>query len=261
VRRACLCHLLLIVPLLGVGSGSAGADTDLDPPGPPPTSAHGVVFALDGAGGWHISSGCLRDAVTEAGLPLYVQTLDWSHGHGRILSDHCHCAYARAAGERLAGKILEYRQSCPTGEVYLVSHSAGCMVVLAAAEHLPPGSITRVILLAPSVSSGYDLRPALRASCQGIDIFCSRRDCWCLGFWITILGTADRCWGATAAGRFGFRPIITCPEDEALYARLHHHPWQPDEIWTGNCGGHYGAHQPAFLSAFVLPLLTCGPHR
>ena len=167
MRCACLYQVLLIVPLLGAGSVRADPHADLNPPGPPPTSAHGVVLAVDGAGGWHISSGCLRDAVTEAGLPLYVQNLDWSHGHGRILADHCHCAYARAAGERLAGKILEYRQSCPTGEVYLVSHSAGCLVVPAAAEHLPPGSVTRIIMLAPSVSSDYDLRPALRRFLPG----------------------------------------------------------------------------------------------
>lgn len=236
--------------------GCARSRPELAVAGPPLPTSCGVVYAVDGAGGWDASSSSLRQVCAESGVPLTVETYEWQHGCGRILADQCDCAYARAAGERLAEKVRCYRQCYPTGRVYLVGHSAGTQVVLAAAEALPPGSVNRIILLAPSVSACYDLRPALRASCEGIDTFYSCKDWWYLGMAVGVVGTADRTWSA-AAGRVGFRPRVETPEDGALYAKLRQHPWQPEVACTGHDGGHYGAHQPGHLRAFVVPLL-CG---
>ena len=71
--------------------------------------------------------------------------------------------------------MTAYRQAYPGRKVYLVGHSAGCAVVLAAAERLPTDSVDRLILLAPSVCVTYDLRPALRTVRCGIDVFYSDR--------------------------------------------------------------------------------------
>jgi hypothetical protein len=126
-----------------------------------------------------------------------------------------------------------------------------------AAESLPPGGVERVVLLAPSVSTDYDLRPALARSRQGIDVFYSRRDWLVLGLGMTFSGTTDRRLGA-AAGRVGFRPVITDPGDRALYARLRQHEWEPDVAWTGHTGGHYGADEPGHVRARIVPLLVPG---
>jgi pimeloyl-ACP methyl ester carboxylesterase len=211
-----------------------------------------VVFTADGAGDYLSTSAALREAVAEARLPLHVEPFEWSHGPGRILIDQIDYAHARQEGRRLAGAVSTYRQSCPDGEVYLVSHSAGSAVVLAAAECLPPDSVDRIILLAPAVSTDYDLRPALRCARDGIDVFYSRRDALLL--MVGIIGTVDRRWTA-AAGRVGFRPQLGCPGDALLYAKLRQHPWAPCVAWTGHNGGHYGVYRDGYLRAYVVPLL------
>jgi hypothetical protein len=131
-------------------------------------------------------------------------------------------------------------------------------VVLAAAEVLPPASVERIVLLAPSVSAGYDLRPALACARCGIDSFCSRRDVFLLGAGVTLAGTADRRWDP-AAGRVGFRPVLVYPDDAQLYTKLREHSWDPRVAWTGDQGLHYGSNREEFARAYLLPLLTRCP--
>jgi hypothetical protein len=97
----------------------------------------------------------------------------------------------------------------------------------------------------------------LRTARCGIDSFHSERDRLILGLGMGILGTADRgC--RTAAGRYGFTPVLTCPADAALYGGLRQHAWDPSVAWSGHDGGHYGSIQAGFLRAYVLPLLNSG---
>ena len=128
-------------------------------------------------------------------------------------------------------------------------------MILAAAEGLPPGSVERIILLAPAVSTDYNLRPALRTACKGIDVFYSERDTLALGLGVGIVGTTDRRW-SPAAGRVGFQPCPQTTEDAILFGKLRQHPWDPTVIWTGNNGGHYATYQPCYLRYYVLPLLA-----
>jgi pimeloyl-ACP methyl ester carboxylesterase len=209
---------------------------------------------VDGAGDYHTASEALRRVIDEAGLPLDVDTFIWSHGRGRILADQTDYAYARCQGQRLAASVCAYQRNHPENVVYLLGHSAGSAVALAAAENLAPESVERIILLAPSVSAQYDLRRALQTTRCGLDVFTSGRDQWSLGLGIALVGTADREPGP-AAGRVGFAPHVATPQDAALYARLRQHPWDPCLEWTGNRGGHYGAYQDNYLRAYVLPLL------
>lgn len=252
-------HFLLLGLILGTAAGCAAPRAELCPPPPPPKpGARGVIFSIDGAGDYHASSEALRHAVDEAGLPLDVETISWSHGRGRVLADQVDYDHAWAEGRRLADRVCAYRQRCSNGAVFLIAHSAGSAVALAAAENLPPDGIDRIVLLAPSVSSGYDLRRALQTTRHGIDVFPSERDVWALGAGIALAGTADREPGP-AAGRVGFAPTIVTAQDAALYARLRQHPWDPCLTWTGNEGGHYGAYQGRYLRAYVMPLFReCG---
>src|SRR5262249_17972209 len=136
----------------------------------------------------------------------------------------------------------------------LIGHSAGCAVVLAAAEQLPPDTIDRIVLLAASVCANYDLRPALRASTGGIDAFHSDQDRWVLGLGVRVFGTTEAGCNV-AAGKDGFPPVITPPADATLYGRLRQHPWNPVTQWSGHDGSHHGHHEVDFLKAYVLPLL------
>ncbi|HEY7327317.1 MAG TPA: alpha/beta hydrolase [Gemmataceae bacterium] len=237
-----------------------------------------VVFVADGSGDYRTTSRVLCETVNACNVPLRVETFVWSHGYSRMLIDHVdHCNHIEE-GRRLATYVatasiptqcVAARGCAPPAQaggtcenprgVYLVGHSSGCAVVLAAAEASPPGSIERIVLLAPAVAHDYDLRPALRASRQGIDAFISRRDIGALALGTGIAGTADRRLAA-ASGRVGFTPILCCPGDEQLYTKLRVHPWDPSVEWTGNRGNHYGTLEPDFMRAYILPLLRRAPY-
>lgn len=215
----------------------------------------GIVFVLDGAGGFEAASKTISQTIAEDKLPLEVRTYHWTHGYCRVLSDQTHAAHLRRESQKLAYLLLQCRHEAPGLPIYLIGHSAGCGVALRAAEILPPNTLERIVLLAPAVSSKHDLRGALRSACRGVDVFISSRD-WCLlGLGTMLAGTTDRCRTSQAAGKTGFQPILAGPEDEMLYTKLRQYPWDASLNWTGHKGGHYGAYQPGFLRTFVFPLL------
>src|SRR5205085_1715720 len=126
--------------------------------------------------------------------------------------------------------------------IYLIAHSAGSAVLIAALENLPPNTVDRAFLLAPSLSATYDIRPALRTVRNGLHVFYSRRDTAYLGVWTGILGNSDRRWGPSS-GRIGFQVLPACPQDAYLYGKLFQRPWQPADRAAGNDGKHYGDYQ------------------
>lgn len=211
------------------------------------------MFAVNGSGSLHFTSTALERAVADACLPLEVVVVEWSQGS--VVADHTDWEHAQEQGCRLAERIASYHQAHPSQAIYLVAHSAGSGVALTAAAAVPPNVVNRIVLLAPSVSTEYDLRPALRGTKDGIDVFYSRRDVFSLGFGVRFVGTSDGGQGCQAAGRFGFQAQAETPEDELLYAKLRQYPWDRCQARAGNPGFHSGARRPRFLHEFVLPLL------
>ena len=251
-RPATIMSLLVLIcsSCVGLCADARDAMAPAASPGPPQV----VVFVADGAGGFKVASEKLRETAVADGLPLRVETFDWTHGYWRVLADHIDRDHALREGRDLAARIIALHKSCPRLTISLVGHSAGCLVVLAAAEALPPESVYRIVLLAPAVSAGHDLRPALACARRGIDVFYSKHDILYLGFAVRILGNTDRAWTA-AAGRVGFQPELAAPGDEVLFDKLRQYPWAPCLEWTGNEGSHFGAYQPGYLRAAILPLL------
>jgi pimeloyl-ACP methyl ester carboxylesterase len=213
-----------------------------------------VVLVADGAGDYRGLSKAVTQAVAAAGLPLIVEPACWSHGYRRSLADQVDQAHARAEGRRLAERVLAYRTACPERPVYLLAHSAGAAVVLYAAAWLPPDSVDRILLLAPTVSAYADVRPALRCARAGVDVFTSCRDrcAWVVAF--TQIGAEGHLLPRVAA-RVGFVPRGHGPEDALLYGKLRQYAWEPSWICLGHEGGHYGIYTPEFLRHCVLPRL------
>ena len=225
---------------------------------PAPDRAVAVVFCADGAGGLGETTDTLAHVVAEEGVPLRVERVEWSHGAGRFLLDHLDWRNLQVKGEGLAREARQWHARYPESRICFVGQSAGCAVVLLAAEAMPADSVDRVVLLAPSVSSRYDLKPALRATREGIDVFYSERDWFVLGLGMAFSGTTDGQL-PPVAGRVGFRHIAANSSDEALYARLRQHPWGPEAEQTGRTGGHYGALEDKHVRARILPMLA--PNR
>jgi hypothetical protein len=243
--------LLLLLPLVG---GCVGLPRRVESR-LPPNAARGVVFVAPGAGGGQHAARVVAAEADSACLGLHVRSFDWGHGVGRGLADASDVAHARRQGQLLAAEVRRCLDGRPGVSVSLVGHSAGCAVVLAAAECLPADSLDRVVLLAPAVSPCYDLRRALLSARRGVDAYVSERDWLWLGLGTTLAGTLDGGRGP-AAGRIGFYPLALSPGQEALAWRLRQHPWHPCVGWTGNHGGHAGTLEPAYVRAYLLPLLT-----
>ena len=254
---------LLALACLSCGCVGPGArSTTPTPPAPvyPLPQASAVVFCADGSGGPGGTSGVLQSVVAEAKAPLRVEMVEWSHGRGRYLADHLHWKNIERSGLRLAEETKALKRRHPGKRICYVGQSAGAAVVLVAAEAVPAGTVERVVLLAPSVSTRYDLKPALARVGEGIDVFYSRDDWFVLGLGMALSGTTDRDL-APAAGRVGFREDARTAQEQALYAKLHQHKWEPSVSWTGNDGGHFGPSSPGHLMEVVLPMLTGAPRR
>ncbi|MCS7022623.1 MAG: alpha/beta hydrolase [Gemmataceae bacterium] len=214
-----------------------------------------LVWIVDGAGDLKGCSNAIGYANAVRGQPLEVVVFPWSHGYRRLLRDQIDGEHARRQGVRLAQAILERKAREPDRRVVLIAHSAGCAVALGAGDVLPPNSVDRIILLAPSVSTGYDLRPTLQAAKEGVDVFCSKRDWVALGFVVRVVGTTDNFWSGAAAGRWGFRQARLAWQDPLVASRLRQHFWSPELAWTGHTGGHHGMHAPGFIHTFLWPLI------
>lgn len=216
----------------------------------------GVVFVANGAGDFRCTTKALTQAIAAEGVPLRVETVFWSHGYLHIVADQLDLKNVRYQGARLAGQLTAMRQQSPDLPLYVLGHCAGCAVALAAAEEVPPHTIDRVIMLSPSVNSCYDLRRALRGTRDGMDVFFSEKDCWCLGVGLRcmlMLGMRKCC---PPSGRVGFQPVVGMGDDGCDYSKLRQYPWVPGLECVGHNGGHYGCYQQGFLRSFVLPLMT-----
>jgi pimeloyl-ACP methyl ester carboxylesterase len=219
-----------------------------------PVAEAGMVFVVDGAGDFRACSEHVRAAVEQNHLPLQVVTVVWSHGYLRIIADQIGYTYARSQGCKLARGIERFQREHPGVPVHLVGHSAGAAVVVAALENLPPESVDRAFLLAPSLSAAYDVRPALAAVRHGLHVFYSRRDTKYLSAWTGILGNSDRRWGPSS-GIIGFQIPPFSPADAHFYGKLIQRAWQPADLANGNDGKHYGDYQPGFVREQILPFM------
>jgi pimeloyl-ACP methyl ester carboxylesterase len=222
------------------------------------TVPRALVVVLDGAGDLKGCSTAFTKGKAAYKLPVDIEVFPWSHGHLKILKDQVDERHAKLKGKELAERLLALRRRDPDRPLILVSYSAGCSVALAAAGHLPPDAIDRCILLMPSVSRRYDLRPTLRATRLGVDVYGSDKDKWALGLAVRWVGTADELHDAEAAGRLGFTPVIERAGDTELYLKLRHHFWKPADAKLGHDGRHHGIHALPFLDKYVFPLLRGG---
>ncbi len=215
-----------------------------------------LVWVLNGAGDLKGLSNALIVANEEAGEPVELMLFSWSHGYRKLLKDQIDTAHARQQGERLARAILDQKALEPGRRVIIVSHSAGCAVALAAGDALPMDAVDRILLLAPSVSTGYDVRPSIWAAREGLDVYCSKKDWVALGFVTRVVGTTDNPSSGAAAGRFGFRPQGTTALTSIEATRFRQHFWSPEVAWTGHTGGHHSMFATGYILNFLMPLMA-----
>jgi hypothetical protein len=248
-------HIFLAAFLVLAGSWAAGQNAQAFAPGVHPA----VIFVANDAGDTTALTDNLCEVLSGTKWPMKVDTTRWS-AFGGPFRDYNYVSQHRAFGLRMACRIQAAQRVCPGAKTYLMGHGAGAAVVLAAAESLPPGSVDRIVLLAPAVSTTYDLRPALRTSREGIDVYYSLQD----GHLIDardIIGNADCVRDVPAAGVVGFRCPCPAEPDSGLYCLVRQFPFNPLTYeCTGNQGSHCGPIHYGFLRLVVLTNMVAFYH-
>jgi pimeloyl-ACP methyl ester carboxylesterase len=208
----------------------------------------GVVFVVDGIGGFEPLGFNARLLLPRSGVVHEIREFRWGHGKGKFLRDLQDTAHLLVKADELALQVLDVKRRAPARPVFLVGYSAGTFIVLEAARKLPPATLERVVLLSSAVSPTYDLRPALRATRGEIVSYNSSLERLILDWGTSQFGTADRVFGP-AAGLHGFEPPRDLDaEGAALYRRLVQRPWQPRMLLEGRGGLHSSTHAPIFVA-------------
>lgn len=215
----------------------------------------GVVYLIEGVGGFRVMAAVNTASLRLAGLPHEVRTFHWGHGWGQFFQDLMDAPHVDARAAELAKTIRELKRQSPDVPIYLVAHSGGTGVAVKVAEKLPPNTLRRVVLLASALSPDYDLRGALLACEGGIVSHHSPLDLIFLGWGTWQFGTIDRAH-VSSAGRTGFRLPAGLKASEAdLYRRLTQVPWSPRMLLSGHVGTHAGSALPSFFVNEVAPWL------
>jgi pimeloyl-ACP methyl ester carboxylesterase len=218
----------------------------------------GTVFVVGGIGGLDPIQGAAPWALRRAGVLHKIEVFEWTHGKCRLLRDLQDTSYLLGKADDLADTIRATLAREPGAPIYLVGHSAGAGLVLAAAERLPPGSLERIVLLSAAVSPSFNLVPALRATRHEIVSFSSVCDRFCLDWGTSLFGTVDRVYGPSA-GLHGFTiPPYLDAEGKALYDRLVQVPWRWQKFFQFGAGTHHSPCMPSFLANQVAPWLMLG---
>ena len=211
-----------------------------------------LVFVVNGAGAATNLSDNLQDVNESRNFGLHIQMVPWTRYDSACKDLTDHEAQLKAAA-RIACTVTAIRRDCPNMPIFLIGHSAGARVVLAAAEMMPERSVDRVIVLAPAVSCGYDLTGALRASRGGVDNFYSPDDGILQA--ATYHSTLADGLKGPAAGQVGFHAASTDRAAVLAYRNLRQHRWT--EEYCGS-GGHIAWVGRMNLKRAVVPLFFAG---
>src|SRR6516165_9164254 len=170
-EEASVRHCFLVGCLMtGLFASAAQSQTK-----PAPAQGLDIIFIINGSAAGTSVTENLTTVLAKRRLPINTDTIAWCRW-GSQVGDHTDYWGQVYSANCLAAKMADYHARWPKSKIYLIGHSAGTHIVLLAAGKMPPNTIERVVVLAPSVSTCFDLRPALRASRNGIDCYYSFDD-------------------------------------------------------------------------------------
>jgi hypothetical protein len=212
-----------------------------------------VVFVVDGVTGLSEFAANLEAAYIDTRFcPPVIRTINWTRSDSTA-KDYRDRNAQIAGAAKLLLEVKRVHDCNPGSPVVLMGYCAGAQVVLMAAEQMPPGYVDRIFLFAPAVSSCYDIRPAIRASKQGMDVLYNSDDT-VLEFYEEQYGTTDG-MNTTTAGTTGFKLPRTAPYcKDPIFCLLR----QIDASNLNALGGHYATITSYFLQRNVLPYIPCG---
>jgi alpha-beta hydrolase superfamily lysophospholipase len=196
----------------------------------------------------------LQDGDVQSAIELY----DWTDGVMYLVSNLRDIDHNKREAGKIAAKIIAYQDRYPGRPVHLVGYSGGAGVAVLTLEALPKDRrATEAILLAPTLASDYDLRPAISHTTHGIRNFYSPLDVPILMVLSTAFGTTEGRHVA-AAGAIGFQaPKESEPEARREYeSQVSQQSYNMDMLMDGHIGGHFGWANRTFIARHVAPLFV-----
>ncbi len=221
-----------------------------------PASDGPVLVVVDGVGRFQFAPYVIRRVVRELDLPIETVMYDWQTPIvGEIWTDLTWHRRNRVMGAKLARRLLQMHRDNPGRPIHVFAYSGGASVGVFACESLRGRKVVNTLLLvAPALSPGFDLTPALRAV-DRCKILVSPRDSVVLGLGTRLLGTSDRVHGQSA-GMVGFQGMGDLPRgSKSDYDRCWQIRWNASLRGDGNYGGHAGWIATPFLRRYLMRLL------
>ena len=228
----------------------------------PERFAHGYVVVLPGVEGSSTLNRSVAQGLADGGVQGAIEVHDWTLGPGwmsAVINLRAQ-SHNRLEASKIAEKIVQYQNKHPGRPVHIIGHSGGGGIAVYVLESLPPRrKVTSAILLAPALSPGYDLRPALRHVERGIYNFYSPYDVGFLGLGTSVAGTIDG-RHTRAAGAVGFTmPSGLGPDDTRLYTeKLHQQRYMSKMAESGHPGTHVGWANRRFVAEWLAPTILKG---
>ncbi len=173
----------------------------------PQLKQHGMIYILPGIQGVDYHYKNIREGLIGAGINCAIMIHPWGCQIPGInlMVNETDVTGDREWGGKIAQDIMVYQQEYPGRPVYIIGQSGGAGVAVFTAEHLANSgvAIQGLVLLDGSVSSNYNLNPALSACRKGIVNFYNPDDVVLLQAGTAMWGNVDGGHG-DSAGRVGF---------------------------------------------------------
>jgi hypothetical protein len=213
-----------------------------------------LVLHLPGIAGYKPIDRTLLQGLADAGPKgAALQAYDWpawDPGLPALFAYDRNRAEAKAVAEILT----RARRASPARPIHVTAHSGGVGVLVWALEQLPDDvQVEQAIFLAPALSPGYDLSPALRRVRGNAYAFTSPHDP-VLGTMTRVFGTIDRV-KTDSAGLNGF-VTPAAPAFPEQYRKLAPMPWRTEWTDLGHPGDHIGPLATPFARTILAPLLV-----
>lgn len=251
--RGGLLSIFLMMLSVSAASGSPTTRPDpLDSLMPAVRAGGPLVLHLPGIGGPRMCDHRMLAGLRDGGVKANLVICDWTENDPGIAALQ---GYARnhLEAQKIADLIVAHAMADPNSPIDLTAHSGGCGLAVWALERLPRDvKVRNVLLIAPALSPGYDLTPALRHVDEKMYAFTSLLDTVVLDTGTRLFGTIDGVQTA-AAGFGGF--VEPAGADPAMYQKLVQRAYQRDWMKYNDFGDHIGAMSRPFARAVLAPLL------
>jgi len=210
---------------------------------------NGLVLVFPGIDGRQIHNEEVCRGLVDAGVDADVILVDWTSLLGPLYNQTAVGDNRRKAA-KASQYINMYLERNPGNPVYLVGHSGGTAIAVWATEMLPRGKkVEGIVLLASSLSPGYDMSAALSKTRKGIANFYSDNDQALLNAGTTLFGTMDGV-NSHSAGYSGFWGKYYGAGGRLVQVR-----WNEEMKAIGYNGDHFSICNRSFSEKFIAPVL------